>query len=461
MLSAIEERMAESTAKGLAAAVSRAVGDGELVAGDKLPPIRTVATQLSLSPTTVSSAWSLLARSGTVQTDGRRGTVVTARSIGPVRYRRVIGSDGGRRAGPVGPESAGDGPTPFALDLSTGTPDPDLLPDLTASLRRIGPQTAPATYLDDPVLPALAEILRADWPFAAERVTVVDGAMDALQLIAATHLRYGDRVAVEEPCFPPLLDLLESVGAVAVPVKLDDDGPLPEELRAALSTGVRAVFLQPRAQNPTGASLTAARLDKLAHRLRGTDVLIVEDDSAGAIASSTTLSLGRLLPAQTLHVRSYSKSHGPDLRLAALGGPAELVDPLVDRRFLGQGWSSRLLQSVLVDLLTHASSVRAVERAQRTYAKRRAAVVGALAGLGVDIAGKDGLNIWLPVQDESAALLRLAAQGIGVSAGGPFWVVPGRPPHLRVTVGLVRRSHRDVAAALATATVSGPRFVRR
>jgi DNA-binding transcriptional MocR family regulator len=397
-----------------------------------------------LSPTTVSAAWTLLARSGTVQTDGRRGTVVTAHRPGPARYRRAL-----------------DPGTPFALDLSTGTPDPDLMPDLTASLRRIERPAAPATYLDDPVLPALAEILRADWPFAVERLTVVDGAMDALQLIAATHLRFGDRVAVEQPCFPPLLDLLESVGAVPIPFGLDDDGPLPGDLAAVLAKGVRAVFIQPRAQNPTGASLTASRVDELASLLRGTEVLIVEDDSAGAVASTPALSLGSTLPAQTLHVRSYSKSHGPDLRLAALGGTADLVDPLVDRRFLGQGWSSRLLQSLLVDLLTHAASVRAVERAQRTYAKRRASVVAALARLGVGVAGKDGLNIWLPVQDESAALLRLATHGIGASAGGPFWVGEVKEPHLRVTVGLVREAHRDVAAALAGAALSRPRAAPR
>lgn len=436
--------MAEPTAKGLATAVGRAVGDGTLAAGDKLPPIRTVATQLGLSPTTVSAAWALLARAGTVQTDGRRGTIVTARRAGPARYRRAL-----------------DPGTPFALDLSTGTPDPDLLPDLTATLRRIARPASPNTYLDDPVLPALAEILRADWPFAAERLTVVDGAMDALQLIAATHLRFGDRVAVEQPCFPPLLDLLESVGAVVIPFGLDDDGPRPKDVLAAVAKGVRALFLQPQAQNPTGASLTGARVDELARLLGGTEVLIVEDDSAGAVASTPALSLGRALPEQTLHVRSYSKSHGPDLRLAAVGGAAALVDPLVDRRFLGQGWTSRLLQSVLVDLLTHAASVRAVERAQRTYATRRQVLVTALAGLGVPVAGRDGLNIWLPVQDESAAQLRLATHGIGASAGGPFWAGPVGDPHLRVTVGLVASGYRDVAAALAGAALSGPRAAPR
>lgn len=444
MSTPIEERLHESTARGLATAVGRAVADGELLPGTRLPPIRTMARALGLSPTTVSAAWGMLARSGTIQTGGRRGTVITANRAGPTRYRRAL-----------------DHGAPFELDLSTGTPDPALLPELTAALRRIEHTAGATTYLDDPVLPELAEILRGDWPFAAERFAVVDGAMDGMQLIAASLLHFGERVAVEDPCFPPLLDLLDSVGVAPVPVALDDDGPLPAEVRAAVNSGVRALFLQPRAQNPTGAALTPTRVGELAAILAPSDSVVVEDDSAGAVAATPALSLGQALPARTLHVRSYSKSHGPDLRLAALGGPAELVDPIVERRFLGQGWTSRLLQAVLVDLLTAAPSMRSVERAQRTYAQRRAAVVAELAAAGIPVGGKDGLNIWLPVLDESAALLRLAAHGIGASAGSPFRVRADGAQHIRVTVGLITAHHREVAAELAAAARTGPRAAPR
>lgn len=435
MLSAIEERLDRPTARGLAHAVSRAIGDGVLAPGDQLPPIRTVAEQLGLSPTTVSAAWATLARSGTIQTRGRRGTVVMERhDVGPSRYRRAL-----------------DVGTLFALDLSTGTPDPELLPDLRPALRRVERAVQPSRYLDDPVLPALAELLRADWPFEPARLMVVDGAMDALQLIVAGHVRFGDRVAVEDPAFPPLLDLLEAVGAAAVPVGLDDDGPKPADVRDAVDAGSRVLFIQPRAQNPTGASLTEKRVAELARILRTADLLVVEDDSAGAVASSAVLSLGQHLPEKTIHVRSFSKSHGPDLRIAAIGGPARVVDPLVDRRFLGQGWTSRLLQSVLVDLLTHAPSIRAVERARRTYAQRRAAIVDVLDAKGVRVGGKDGLNIWVPVRDESAAQLRLAARGIGVAGGGPFNVRGSKAKHVRVTTGVVRHDHEAIADLIADA----------
>src|SRR4051812_8117175 len=116
MLSAVRRLLNEQTARGLADAVGRAVGEGALAPGCKLPPVRAVAAELRMSPTTVSAAWQLLRRSGTIRTDGRRGTVVAAsRPSGPGRYRAALRG----RAG-------------FALDLSTGVPDPGLLPLLPA-----------------------------------------------------------------------------------------------------------------------------------------------------------------------------------------------------------------------------------------------------------------------------------------------------------------------------------------
>jgi DNA-binding transcriptional MocR family regulator len=439
ILDALERRLDEPTARGLAQAVSRALRDQALTPGQKLPPIRTVATQLGLSPTTVSAAWALLARSGAIHSDGRRGTsIADNRRPGSLRYRRAL-----------------DRQSAFSLDLSTGVPDPALLPDLGRALRSANAAPVPASYLDDPVLPELAEVLRADWPFRAADLTIVDGAMDALDLVVRVTLRVGDRVVVESPGFPPLLDLLESVGADVIGVSLDEDGLVPDELAEALTHPVVAVFLQPRAQNPTGISLSARRARELAEMLRPTDVLVVEDDSAGAVAVSGALSLGRWLPEQTVHIRSFSKSHGPDLRLAALSSPTELMQTITGRRQLGQGWSSRLLQRILLGLLTDARSVSQVERARDEYARRRAAVVDALGERGIEVGGHDGINVWVPVIDEPAAVVRLASEGIGVAPGAPFAVRAGQPGYIRVTTGLLADRHADIADALAAAARTG------
>jgi DNA-binding transcriptional MocR family regulator len=232
---------------------------------------------------------------------------------------------------------------------------------------------------------------------------------------------------------------------------MDGEGLLPDALAEALRSPAAAVLLQPRAQNPTGVSLTSTRAQDVAAVLARTGTPVVEDDSAGAISTTPDVSLGAYLPEQTVHVRSYSKSHGPDLRLAALGGPTELLRDALSRRQLGQGWSSRLLQRILLSLLTDEAAVASVDGARREYARRRRALVAGLASHGIDVPGSDGLNIWVPVHDEAAAIVRLASQGIGVTPGTPFDVLPGGGGHIRVTSGLVADRHDELAATLAAA----------
>ncbi|MHB8505429.1 MAG: aminotransferase class I/II-fold pyridoxal phosphate-dependent enzyme, partial [Acidimicrobiales bacterium] len=359
MLALLRAQPRTGTARGLAAAVTKLAASGDLKAGERLPPIRVVAEALELSPSTVASAWAMLAGAGTVSTDGRRGTVVTGRGGAPARYRRAL-----------------QHPIAYELDLSTGLADPALLPDLRPSLRRVDvDRVARRSYLDAPDLAGLVELLRAEWPFSPDRLVMVDGAMDGLDLVVRQLVQYSDRVAVEEPCFPPLLDLLEAAGARLLPVALDSEGPIVADVVRALRRGATTLFLQPRAQNPTGCSVSAGRAEELAAVLRGTDAAVVEDDSSGSVSSVPACSLGRWLPGRTVHIRSFSKSHGSELRLAALSGPAGLVDPIVDRRMLGQGWTSMLLQAVLLDLLTAAPARAQVERARAAYAHRREAVV--------------------------------------------------------------------------------------
>ncbi len=435
LLSAVEERLDEPTSRSLARAVSRAVAEGTVAPGTKLPPIRTVAQELALSPTTVSAAWGLLARTGVVRSDGRRGTVVLDPSAaGGGRYRRALD-----------PGSA------LLEDLSTGVPDETLLPRLGEVLGRLERAGTPSSYLEDPVVPELAALLRQDWPCAAPALAVVDGAMDALDLVTATLLRPGDRVAVEHPCFPPVVDLLEARGVEVVGIPLDESGLEPGAVADALRLPLAAVVLQPRAQNPTGTTTTRERARELARLLDRAGTLVVEDDSVHGLSPTPALSLGEWLPERTLHVRSFSKSHGPDLRLAAMSGPTELVRAVEGRRHLGQGWSSRLLQRILVGLLTDPGATAQLAVARRTYAERRALLVEALATHGVLVGGTEGLNVWVPVEDETAAVARLASQGVGVGAGAPFAVLPTAQGHVRVTAGLVRAGHRELAARIADA----------
>jgi DNA-binding transcriptional MocR family regulator len=243
-------------------------------------------------------------------------------------------------------------------------------------------------------------------------------------------------VVVEHPSFPPLLDLLDQLGCDVVGVDVDDEGVDPEGLRAALASDTRAVFLQPRAQNPAGSALTPRRAKALAAVLADRDTIVIEDDHANDISSAPLLSLGRWRPERTVHIRSFSKSHGPDLRLGAVGGAGDVVTAVANRRLLGPGWSSRILQALLLELLEDPATPELMAVARATYARRRALVSEVLAAHGIDVAGGDGINLWMRVADERSAAVALATRGIGVAPGDPFLVRPD-DDHLRVTVGLI------------------------
>src|SRR4029453_14645188 len=109
-----------------------------------------------------------------------------------------------------------------------------------------------------------------------------------LDRVVGAVVRFGDYVLVENPAFPPLLDLLDAVGATVVGVPLGPTGVVPGALAAALTEGdPAALFLQPRAHNPTGVSMTAGHAAELASVLAGHPrVTVVEDDHAGDIATA-------------------------------------------------------------------------------------------------------------------------------------------------------------------------------
>ncbi|WNM24232.1 aminotransferase class I/II-fold pyridoxal phosphate-dependent enzyme [Demequina capsici] len=449
----IEER----TPQGIAAAVSMLIRTGELPPGARLPTVRTLATALSVSPATISNAWHGLITAGLIAPRGRAGTFVREQPtpwLTPRSHRLAA-----REPSPEG--------TAQRLDLATGMPDPALLPDIKASLERALPRHASvSTYLQPPLIPELEAPLRGMWPYSPQALTVVDGAMDGMERALRAVARFGDRVVVETPTFPVLLDLLEHLHLMAVPVVMDRHGMRPESLEAALDSRPAAVVLQPRAHNPTGASLHAGRAAELAALLErhryGRDAVVIEDDHSGLITAAPKVSLGQHLPQRTLHIVGFSKSHGPDLRIAALGGPQGAIDRIVGHRVLGPGWTSRMTQAMLHHLIEDRTAVATVRRARYAYFTRQRELTAGLRAHGIAVEPADGLNVWVPVADERAAQITLAAHGIRVSLGsafqvgqpdGPLASVPGphRGDHIRVSVGLLPDGFPGLAVAIAQA----------
>ena len=426
-------------AEAIATSIEEAVSTGVLIPGAELPPIRELAIQLGVNANTVAAAYRLLRDRGAVETAGWRGTRVRDRPATTPRSLRALAVPSGVR------------------DLSTGNPDPALLPIAlpiaSAQLPRAGSRRAPLLYGEPAVSPELAEHARASLSadgVSADHLAVTAGALDGIERVLAAHLRPGDRVAVEDPGWANLLDLIGALGFSVEPVGVDDDGPLAADVTRALRRGVRAVVVTTRAQNPTGAAVSATRRDELRRLLADHgDVLLVEDDHCAGIAGAPL----HTLAGTTRHwafVRSASKAYGPDLRLAVLAGDRRTIERVHGRLRLGPGWVSYLLQDLAVGLWRDKAATRLVHKAEAVYTGNRTLLRAALADRGVTSHGRSGLNVWIPVPDETVAITRLLTAGWAAAPGTRFRI--GTAPGMRITVSSIDAAEIDqLADAIAEA----------
>ncbi len=412
------------------------VRSGVLTPGDQLPPVRELAGQLGVSPTTVAAAYSDLRRRGLTTGTGRAGTRI--RGAPPVSSRVYLSAPAGTR------------------DLVTGGPDPDLLPPLPARPAR----RAARLYAEAPVSPRLRRLaagqLAADGIETAS-LTVTGGALDAIERVLATWLTPADRVIVEDPGHAVTFDLLAAMGFTVVPVPVDDLGIRPDGLAAALARGAGALIVTPRAQAATGAAWDAGRAAEISEVLRRHPAAgIIEDDHAGPVAGVPAFSAcagasGRAAPARWVTLRSVSKSLGPDLRLAVVAGDEATITRVAGRQALGTGWVSYELQEMVADLWSDDSAVRGLEAAARVYAGRGAALRSALATYGITASGRSGFTCWVPVADEDGVAASLAATGWAVAPGQRFRIAA--PPGVRISFARLAEADAisfaaDVARAL-------------
>ncbi|MGY0232430.1 aminotransferase class I/II-fold pyridoxal phosphate-dependent enzyme [Longispora urticae] len=431
------------SAVSIAASVEAGIRTGALPVGAPLPPIRGLAAELGVSPATVSSAYATLRQRGVVETAGRNGT--------RVRERPAVGG----RAGHVLPVPAN------VVDLSSGSPNLALVPRLGPVLARIDPR--PVSYRDAGVLSELAAAARDRLALdgvTGEEILVTSGALDAIERLLGAALGPGDAIGVEDPGWANLLDLAAAMGLRIVPVPVDEAGPTLDGLAAALAAGIRALVVTSRAHNPTGAALTPERSAALRVLLAAhADVLVIEDDHCGDLDDVPLHPLAGVTPAWA-YVRSVSKAYGPDLRLAVVAGDAATLGRLSGRLRLGAGWVSTLLQRAVLELWASADVAAQVRATSAVYRARRARLLGALSDRGLRGYGRSGINVWLPVPDETTAVARLRDAGWAVAAGAAYRQVS--PAAVRITIsGLPDDQVEPLADAVLTAVTptSGSRSV--
>ncbi|HAQ60115.1 MAG TPA: transcriptional regulator PtsJ [Microbacterium sp.] len=385
---------------------------------DALPPVRALAEELGVNRNTVMAAYRQLATAGLVVSRGRAGTRVADRS-------RVA--------------QEGFSGTGSLRDVGTGNPDPRFIPDPSAALTSMAGR--PVLYGEPVIDTGLAtwaeEWMRADLGDRPGRLTITSGAVDAVERLLAQALTRDDAVALEDPCFLASIQTVRLGGYRAIPVPVDEEGMTVEGIRAALDQGVRAVVCTPRAQNPTGASLTPARAEQLRAVLAEHPyVLVIEDDHFSLLSRDTYHSIVGPDHRRWALVRSVSKFLGPDMCLALVASDPHTAERLALRLSPGTTWVSHLLQRLVHALVVDPGARARIASASAHYEQRNGEFARRLADRGITCGGTDGLNLWVRLPQSAGTVAEgLRARGWLVRTGDEFALRDAAASHhLRLTV---------------------------
>jgi len=457
--------------------VREAIRAGRLAAGARVPATRALARDLRVARITVIQGYEQLLAEGWLETRRGAGTFVSAGAaverpaaaappslgvrVSPARPRlsafgeRVLET----RGRPLLSAAISTRPT-LPYDFRYGTPAILDLPT-TAWQRCIGRALRRASVraydygapLGNPALrEALAEYLARSRGVrcAPERLLVVSGSQQGLDLAARVMLEPGATALIEEPGYEGARTAFRAAGARVVGVPVDAEGldVVAAEAAAAGAGGlgdVRALFTTPSHQYPLGAVLSLARRRALLDFATRHGALVIEDDYDGEFRFE-----GK--PLETLHaldggervlyLGTLSKVLFPALRLGYLVLPDALVEPFLRARLVADGGLAMLEQVALAELIREGSFERHVRRSRARHLERRETLLAAAArhlGDAVEIVGSNaGLHVVAWLRDvEPAALRRLiddaAARGIGLYSIHPYYETP--PPRAGLVLG--------------------------
>jgi GntR family transcriptional regulator/MocR family aminotransferase len=407
----------------------RAILDGRLPPGGRLPPTRELAAQLSVSRTTVTVAYDRLMGEGFVNGRVGAGTFVSDDLPGA-----------GQRTGATGetlrPRPIWDGLAPLVFqhpaefDFRPGIPDARLFPyqswrqllarELTATTVGAGHYADPAGHagLREAIAGHIG--LSRGVQATATDVIVTNGTQQAVDLIARVLLAPGDQVAVEDPCYRPTARLLATLGAKVAGVPVDDQGMVVD----AIPAGTRLVYVTPSHQFPLGMSMSLPRRLALLAWAEHHQAAIVEDDYDSEFRFG-----GRPIePLQTLdragrviYVGSFSKTLLATLRLGFVVVPPSLYPAVRAAKTLTDFHTPLLLQGALASFIGQGLFARHLRRMRAVYQARHEQVADALTGQLADrlklIPSAVGLHLAATVPGTSAEELegllgRASAAGV-------------------------------------------------
>ena len=439
----------------------RAIREGTLRAGARVPSTRDLARQLAVSRRVVVDAYSQLAA---------EGYLVLRQGARP----RVSEAAAPREASSF--ERGASPPVP-RFDLRPRAPDVSSFPRAAwlRSLRKaVGEIADPDLLYGDPrgveaLRSALAEYLGRVRGVVAdpERVVVTSGYSQGQGIVCRVLADRGARrIAFEDPSHPEQRRVATEAGLEIVPVAVDERGLRIEELERA---DVDALVLTPAHQHPTGAVLAGERRPALLAWIRAHDVVVIEDDYDAEYRYDRAAvgALQGLAPDRIVYAGSASKTLAPALRLGWLVVPSQLLDKVADKKDLADCGTARIEQQALADFLARGELDRHLRRMRAQYRRRRDLLVEALGDRLPEarirgIAAGLHATVELPGDYHEQAILEEArARRIDLTTMGEFWIEPGGgPPTLLIgygqlpepVIGAAVRELADAVHAAAPAT---------
>jgi len=407
-----------------------AIEAGQLLPGDRVPAVRSLASELNIARGTVETAYQMLVSEGYFVARGAAGTVVSP------RLGTLTESGHARAAVPVlslspRPLTVTGDDVPFKL----GLPALDAFPRKTwarlagRSVRAL--ETAamiapdPAGY--EPLRRAIATYLGISRGIVCshEQVFVTTGYRGALELVYRTLLKSGDIGWYEEPGYIFARQCLQHLGLRLMPVTVDHEG-LSVAVGKRRADQARFVVVTPTHQSPMGMALSLPRRLELLDWANRRRAWIIEDDYDSEFRYH-----GRPLPAlksldrdgRVLYTGTFSKVLFPGLRLAYVVVPVSQVERFRERVEHMPGPGSILPQAMVADFIEQGHFARHLRRMRSLYAERRAYMVDALEhtlGDGVHVEPQAGgiqvLAHLRHAQDDKRIASEAEAQGLAVQA---------------------------------------------
>ncbi|MDF0531901.1 PLP-dependent aminotransferase family protein [Tsukamurella sp. 8F] len=318
---------------------------------------------------------------------------------------------------------------PDMVSFAGGLPATEALPDWTGRISRRTLQYGPSEGEPDLRATVSERLVRLGIDAPPERVMILSGSQQGIDLVAKLFIDPKTPVAVQSPTYLAALQVFRMYGA-----RLVDFDLLP-------APDARLAYIVPTFANPTGACLPSTERDAVARACLDAKTTLFEDDPYRELAYDAcdrNPIAARMAGGSWVYQGSFSKTFAPGLRLGFLAASDDLFGRLVMLKQAVDLHSSRLSQRIVFDAITDPGWDARLSDLVAFYRARRdgfdEALSRHLASVADWQAPRGGLFFWLQLRDriDTRELLTEAIErNVAFMPGEEFY--PGRP-----TLGTIR-----------------------